>query len=65
MKYPSALREIDRVVDRMIEDKDRAAKLKSALHQQYDLTRPGKSDNVKAISGYSDDAEEIWDNVPV
>lgn len=65
MKNPPALREIDRVVDQMIEDKGRAAKLKSVLHQQYDLTRPDKSGKVKTISGFSDDAEDFWDNVPI
>jgi len=64
MTHPSALDEIDRVVDRTIEDRDRAARLKAALHQQYDLTRPGKRKS-EVYSGFSDDAEEFWDNVPV
>ncbi len=65
MTTQSALNEIDRVVDQTIKDKSRAAKLKKALHQQYDLTRPGKSRKVDATWSGSDDVEEFWDNVPV
>ena len=64
MSNPSALDEIDRAVDRTIEDRDRAARLKEVLHQQYDLTRPDER-KAEAYSGFSDELEEFWDNVPV
>ena len=65
MSNPSAMDEIDRAVDRTITDRDRAARLKAALHQQYDLTRPDKPRKASQYFEYSDDAEDLWDNVPV
>lgn len=65
MSKSSALDEIGRTVDRTIKDKDRAARIKAALHQQYDLTRPEKRRKVAQYSAHVDDVEELWDNVPV
>ncbi len=65
MKTPPALREIERVVDRTIADKERAAKLKMVLHEQYERTRPGNRAKTKVFSEPSDDIEAFWDNVPL
>lgn len=61
MTEPDALDEIDRAVDRAILDRARAAKIKQALHQQFDLTRPERRDT----AAEADEAEEFWDNVPL
>lgn len=58
------LEEIDRAVDRNIRDKDRAARIKAVLHQQYDLTRP-MSTRPAEREEVRDEVEEFWDNVPI
>lgn len=61
MAETDVLDEIDRAVDRTILDKARAARIKKALHQQFDLTRPDRRDE----AAEADDSEEFWDNVPL
>ena len=65
MKKSSELQKIDQVIDQTVIDKDRAARLKAVLHQQYDAVKPSKRLETKAYSGFSDELEEFWDNVPV
>ncbi len=65
MKKPFGLDEIERAIDRAITDKDRAARIKTALHQEYELTRPGNRSTARAAPEANEDAEEFWDNVPL
>ncbi len=65
MTHPSELDEIERAVDRSILDKARAARIKKALHVQFDLTRPEAPDEDEKRAEASEDAEEFWDNVPL
>lgn len=64
MDHSSELEELDRAVDLNIKDKSRAARLKEVLHRQYDLPRIGRERGAAEYSGY-DEAEDLWDNVPV
>ncbi len=61
--------EIDRIVDRFLEDRAKAAELKRALHADFAgnpagrdaSSRAGAQDNAQE----DDDAAELWDNLPV
>ena len=56
--------EIDGIVDEMVGDADRAARLKEALHQKLDgLQEPGK--RFAPQSDVDESEDDLWDNMPV
>lgn len=57
--------EIDRIVDRVIENPTKAAKLKEALHTSSRSHRYGRAAAMPVSSSYDDSVEDLWDNVPV
>jgi hypothetical protein len=56
--------DIDVIVDRILASPDRADELKATLRNRMGITRSGYSD--KGPSRFApNDAESLWDNVPV
>lgn len=64
MNEALALEEIGRIVDRVIENPEKAAKLKAALHSSG-LPRLNEFGKVRARPVYDDLYDDIWDNVPI
>lgn len=52
------LNEIDTIVDKIIGDSDKAEKLKDALHKGIDP-------DPKQAPEVDDDADDLWENLPV
>ncbi len=65
MTEAQAFREIDRIVDRVIDNPRKAAKLKEALHSKPLVDRTSWSGAVRMRSSYDDTVDDLWDNVPV
>ena len=61
------IEEIDRLVDRYLEDRAKAAELKRALHADFLRNRPRRdaADGAQDDADEEDDAGDLWDNLPV
>ncbi len=57
--------EIDEIVDRVIENPSKAAKLKEALHSKSLAHRFGIATAAPKQSSYDESVDDLWDNVPV
>jgi len=57
--------EIDTIVDKVVENPSKAAKLKEALHTKGLASRLSRPDVVRMRSSYDDSGDDLWDNVPV
>jgi len=61
MPTRAELADIDRIVDKCLPDKALAARMKQALHR--DLEPKRQPDPVELAE--PDDADDLWDNLPV
>ncbi len=63
------IEEIDRLVDRYLEDRAKAAELKRALHADFARNPPGRDaadgNGAQDDAAEEDDAGDLWDNLPV
>ncbi len=63
------IEEIDRIVDKYLEDRAKAAELKRALHADFARNPPGRDvasrDGAQDDADEDDDAVDLWDNLPV
>ncbi len=57
--------EIDQIVDQVIENPSKAAKLKEALHSKGLARHFGLAPAAPAQSSYDESVDDLWDNVPV
>lgn len=64
MNEALALDEIDRIVDTVIENPVKAAKLKEALHSKS-FSRLTTTGVARMRQSYDDSVDDLWDNVPV
>jgi hypothetical protein len=58
MSDPKEMKEIDGIVDEVIDDVEKAEQLKKTLHDKL-----GK--NLKPPRRSQDDDDDLWDNVPL
>ncbi|SFI91647.1 hypothetical protein [Celeribacter neptunius] len=54
--------EIDKIVDEIVADEDTANALKDKLHQKLETA---EAKYVRPEAGDDDDADDMWDNMPV
>ena len=55
------MEEIDRIVDECLPDKARAEQLRKALHADFNR----KAADIMPHGEADEDADELWDNVPL
>ncbi len=58
------LEEIDRIVDEVVRDREKAEKLKEELHRNL-WDEPGAEPEETGEEGEEEDDADLWDNVPV
>ncbi len=58
------LEEIDRIVDEVVSDREKAEKLKEELHRNL-WDEPGAEAEEAGEVGEEEDDADLWDNVPV
>ncbi|WP_460275872.1 hypothetical protein [Celeribacter sp. ULVN23_4] len=55
-------REIDKIVDDLVKDDKTANELKDKLHETIEASG---TDYLRSVPDVDDDADDIWDNMPV
>ena len=65
MNDTHAFDEIDRIVDRVIQNPDKAARLKEALHSTGLTARLKRPVQPRVPQSYDESVDDLWDNVPV
>ena len=54
--------DVDKVVDEVVSDPEKAAKLKEVLHKEMDKRKPAKARYSRPTQ---DDVDDMFDNMPV